>query len=144
MSDIARLKQEPEFFNPPALFVDNANISGMEGYRAICAAAEEDYEGFWARHARDHVSWHKPFTRTLNEEHAPFYRWFEDGELNVSYNCLDRNLANGNAEKTAVVFEADDGHVTRVTYAQLHARVCQFANGLHIFLEDDYTIGLRS
>ncbi|AEI77066.1 acetyl-coenzyme A synthetase AcsA [Cupriavidus necator N-1] len=130
MSDIAPMNREPELFNPSALFVNNANISGMEGYRAICAAAEDDYEGFWARHARDLITWHKPFTRTLNEEHAPFYRWFEDGELNVSYNCLDRNLANGNAEKTAVVFEADDGRVTRVTYAQLHARVCQFANGL--------------
>ncbi|AGW90867.1 acetyl-CoA synthetase [Ralstonia pickettii DTP0602] len=130
MSDIAPLKREPELFNPSALFVNNANISGMDGYRAICAAAEGDYEGFWARQAHDLISWHKPFTRTLNEERAPFYRWFEDGELNVSYNCLDRNLANGNAGKTAIIFEADDGHVTRITYAQLHARVCQFANGL--------------
>ncbi len=130
MSDTAPLQQEVELINPPAQFVDQANIAGMAAYQAHCAAAEADYEGFWARHARDCISWHKPFTRTLNEDHAPFYRWFEDGQLNVSYNCLDRNLQLGNADKTAIVFEADDGLVTRITYAQLHAKVCQLANGL--------------
>src|SRR4029078_192217 len=59
-----------------------------------------------------------------------FHLWCDDGELNVSYNCLDRNLANGNAEKTAIIFEADDGKVTRVSYRELHQRVCRLANGL--------------
>jgi acetyl-CoA synthetase len=71
-----------------------------------------------------------PFTRTLDESGAPFYKWFDDGELNVSYNCLDRNLENGNADKVAIIFEADDGAVTKVTYRELHQRVCRFANGL--------------
>jgi acetyl-CoA synthetase len=66
----------------------------------------------------------------LNESNVPFYKWFEDGLLNVSYNCLDVNLQNGNAEKVALIFEADDGAVTKVTYRELHAKVCQFANGL--------------
>ena len=66
----------------------------------------------------------------MNEDDAPFYKWFEDGKLNVSYNCLDRHLSNGNAEKTALIFEADDGAVTTITYRQLHKKVCQFANGL--------------
>ena len=61
---------------------------------------------------------------------APFYKWFDDGELNVSYNCLDRNLANGNADKVAIIFEADDGAVTKVTYRELYHRVCRLANGL--------------
>jgi acetyl-CoA synthetase len=60
----------------------------------------------------------------------PFYKWFDDGWLNVSYNCLDRNLANGNANRVAIVFEADDGTVTRVTYQELYHRVCRLANGL--------------
>ena len=102
----------------------------MDAYRALCDEAERDYEGFWARLARENLDWHKPFTKTLDESEAPFYKWFEDGELNVSYNCLDRNLENGNADKTAIIFEADDGKVTRVTYRELHGRVCQFANGL--------------
>jgi acetyl-CoA synthetase len=130
MSDIETLKQENRIFNPPAEFVKNAAISGMDQYKAMCAEAERDYEGFWKKLANENIEWKKPFTKTLNEAEAPFYKWFEDGELNVSYNCLDRNLANGNADKTAVIFESDDGKVTRVTYKELHARVCQFANGL--------------
>ncbi|HZW13830.1 MAG TPA: acetate--CoA ligase [Noviherbaspirillum sp.] len=130
MSDVETLKQESRIFNPPADFVKNANISGMETYQAMCAAAERDYEGFWAQLARENLAWQKPFTKTLNESEAPFYRWFEDGQLNVSYNCLDRNLQNGNAGKTAIIFEADGGQVTKVTYKELHDKVCQFANGL--------------
>jgi acetyl-CoA synthetase len=130
MADISTLKQEIRVFDPPAQFVKNAAISGMESYKAMCAAAARDYEGFWAKLARENLDWHKPFTKTLNEADAPFYRWFEDGELNVSYNCLDRNLQNGNAAKTAIIFEADDGTVTRASYQELHDRVCQFANGL--------------
>ncbi|WP_151636712.1 acetate--CoA ligase, partial [Noviherbaspirillum aerium] len=130
MADIETLKQENRIFNPPAEFVGNATISGMEAYKAMCAEAERDYEGFWAKLANENIQWQKPFTKTLNEADAPFYKWFEDGQLNVSYNCLDRNLQNGNAGKTAVVFEADDGKVTRVTYQELHDKVCQFANGL--------------
>jgi acetyl-CoA synthetase len=130
MSDIETFKQENRIFNPPTEFVRNAAISGMDSYKAMCEAAERDYEGFWAQLARDNIVWHKPFSKTLNESQAPFYKWFEDGQLNVSYNCLDRNLQNGNADKTAIVFEADDGQVTRVSYQQLHDKVCQFANGL--------------
>ena len=76
------------------------------------------------------MAWHKPFGKVLDESNAPFYKWFEDGQLNVSYNCLDRNLENGNANKIAIIFEADDGAVTRVTYQDLYHRVCRFANAL--------------
>ncbi|QBY53043.1 acetate--CoA ligase [Cupriavidus oxalaticus] len=107
-----------------------AAIPGMDAYRALCEEAERDYEGFWARHARELLHWNKPFTKVLDESNAPFYKWFEDGQLNASYNCLDRNLENGNADKVAIVFEADDGTVTRVTYRELHAKVCRLANGL--------------
>ncbi|MES3022863.1 MAG: acetate--CoA ligase [Pseudomonadota bacterium] len=122
--------QEHRVFAPPAEFVDKAKISGMDAYNALCAEAATDYEGFWARLAREHLDWHKPFTQTLDETQAPFYKWFADGELNVSYNCLDRNVLNGNAEKTAIIFEADDGQVTRATYRELLERTSKFANGL--------------
>ncbi|CAG9171967.1 Acetyl-coenzyme A synthetase [Cupriavidus laharis] len=130
MSTIESVMQEHRVFNPPESFVRQAAISGMDAYRALCAEAERDYEGFWASRARDLLHWNKPFTKVLDESNAPFYKWFEDGELNASYNCLDRNLQNGNADKTAIVFEADDGTVTRVSYRDLHAKVCRFANGL--------------
>lgn len=130
MAGIESVLQETRVFNPPESFVKQANIAGMDAYRALCAEAEKDYEGFWARLAHEHLLWHKPFSRVLDESNAPFYKWFEDGELNASYNCLERNLENGNADKVAIIFETDDGNVSRVTYRELHARVCRFANGL--------------
>jgi acetyl-CoA synthetase len=122
--------QESRIFQPPPDFVANAAISGMPAYEKLCTEAEADYEGFWARLAREELDWHKPFTKVLDESQAPFYKWFEDGELNASYNCLDRHIKAGNGGKTAVVFEADDGTVTRASYQELHERVCKFANGL--------------
>ncbi len=130
MADIETFKQESRVFAPPAEFVKQAAVSGMAAYNALCAEAEQDYEGFWAKLARAHLQWKKPFTKTLNESDAPFYKWFEDGQINVSYNCLDVHLDNGNADKTAIIFESDDAKVTRVTYRELHQRVCHFANGL--------------
>jgi acetyl-CoA synthetase len=102
----------------------------MDAYNKLCAEAEKDYVGFWARLAKEHVYWKQPFTKTLDESKAPFYKWFEDGTTNASYNCLDRNLQIGNANKTAIVFESDDGKVTPITYQELHDRVCQLANAL--------------
>ena len=129
MAAIESILTETRVFPPDEAFVKQANVSGMAAYQALCKQAETDYEGFWADQARQTITWHKPFTRTLDESKAPFYKWFEDGELNVSYNCLDRHLAT-RGDKTALIFEADDGAVTKITYKQLHARVCQFANGL--------------
>jgi acetyl-CoA synthetase len=108
----------------------HASIDGTVAYRALVAEASHDHEAFWARLAREHLEWRRPFTKVLNETNAPFYHWFEDGELNASYNCLDRNLINGLAEKTAIVFESDSGSVTYVTYQALYHRVCRLANAL--------------
>ena len=129
MSNIESVLNETRVFSPAADFVKQANVSGMESYQALCAAAEQDYPGYWAGLAREHIVWQKPFTKSLDESNAPFYKWFEDGELNVSYNCLDKHL-DTQPDKTALIFEADDGKVSRVSYRELHGRVCQFANGL--------------
>jgi acetyl-CoA synthetase len=130
MSEIESLMHEHRVFPPSTEIVKNAAISGMDAYLALCREAEQDYEGFWRRLATEHLNWQKPFSRVLDESQAPFYKWFDDGELNVSHNCLDRHLDNGNADKTAIIFEADDGTVSQYTYRQLHAKVCQLANGL--------------
>ena len=121
---------ENRVFNPPAAFSANAAIPGMAAYQSLCDEATRDYEGFWARLARETLSWHKPFTKTLDESAHPHYQWFYDGELNASYNCLDVNLTNGNADKVAIIFEADDGGNKTITYRELHKRVCKFANAL--------------
>jgi acetyl-CoA synthetase len=127
---IESVLQENRIFHPPESLVRRATIAGMEQYRSLCAQADADHAGFWARLAREQVIWHKPFTRSLDDSQAPFYKWFEDGELNVSYNCLDRHLGTPVEDKTALIFEADDGSVSRVSYRELYHRVCRFANGL--------------
>ena len=126
---IESVSHENRIFNPPETFKKNAAVSGMDAYHALCAEAEKDYEGFWAKLARELLVWEKPFTKTLNQDNAPFYKWFEDGELNVSANCLDKHLATI-PNKVAIIFEADNGDVKTVTYQDLYHQVCQFANGL--------------
>ena len=129
-SAIESLLVENRVFPPADAVVKGARISGMAAYHALCAEAEHDFEGFWARLARENLIWSKPFTRTLDESAAPFYKWFDDGELNASANCLDRHMGTPAEHKTAVIFEADDGTVTRTSYRELLTRVSQFANAL--------------
>lgn len=136
MSNIESVLQENQVFEPSKDFVKRATVSGLSAYETLCAEAEADYEGFWSQLAQEHLLWNKPFTKVLDDTNAPFFKWFHDGELNVSYNCLDRHL-NTIPNKTALIFEADDGSITNVTYKQLYHRVCQMANGLK-------SLGVRS
>jgi acetyl-CoA synthetase len=128
-STIESVLQENRVFPPDPKFVQQANIAGMPAYLKMCEEADRDFLGFWERLAREELLWHKPFTKVLNDSRAPFFKWFEDGQLNASYNCLDRHLKT-QPDKTAIVFEADDGKLTRISYSALHRRVCMMANGL--------------
>ncbi len=128
---IESVLQEHRVFPPNAKLVAQANISGMDAYRAMCAEAEKDYTGFWAKLAREHLIWKKPFTEVLDDSKPPFFRWFADGTLNASYNCLDRHLKT-QPDKIAVIFEADDGKITKATYQDLYTRTCKMANGLKL------------
>jgi len=102
----------------------------MDQYQAMCDAFATNFDGTWARLAKENLYWKKPFKTVLDGSKAPFYEWFADGTTNASYNCLDRQIQAGLGKKTAIIFEADDGQVTHVTYQGLYERVCQFANGL--------------
>ena len=130
MSAIESTLVENRVFEPSAETVKAARIQGMEGYNALCAEAEADFEGFWGKRAKETLAWHKPFTKVLDESNKPSYKWFDDGEINASYNCLDRHMGTPVENKTAIIFEADDGAVTKVTYKELLAKVSQFANAL--------------
>ncbi len=130
MSAIESVLVENRVFPPSEAIVKAARVSGMESYDALCAEAAQDFEGFWARQARENLVWTKPFTRTLDESNAPFYKWFDDGELNASANCLDKHMGTPVENKTAIIFEADDGTTLKVSYKELLARVSQFANAL--------------
>ena len=126
---IESVMHENRVFNPPKTLSENAYVKNLEEYQQLCDAAEADYEGYWGNLAKNLIEWKKPFTKILNEDDAPFYKWFDDGELNVSYNCIDRHLPN-KKDKVAIIFESDDGKTTEVTYQELYEKVCQFANGL--------------
>jgi acetyl-CoA synthetase len=117
-----------QVYYPSDEIVKNAAVSGMDAYKALCAEAEADYEGFWAKRAREFITWKQPFNQVLDQSNAPFYKWFADGKLNASYNCLDRNVENGLGDKVAIIFEADSGEVTKVTYKELLVKVCKMAN----------------
>ncbi len=124
------MNKTTSFFIPPDSLKAQAHVPSLAAYEALCAEAQTDYEGYWMRHARRLLSWHKPFTQGLNADNPPFFKWFEDGTLNASYNCLDRHVHSGQGDKVALIFEADEGHVTRITYSELLARTCQLAQAL--------------
>ncbi len=121
---------ELKVYPPPQRAVQGAHVSGMAAYQKLVAEAQADPDAYWSRLAREFVSWKKPFTKALDASNAPFYKWFDDGTLNVSYNCLDRHVEAGKGAKTAIIFEADDGQVTLVSYADLLERTCRLANSL--------------
>jgi acetyl-CoA synthetase len=120
---IETLFEEHRRFPPPPEFAAHANAQP-----GIYEEAERDFEAFWAGWARK-LEWMKPFTRTL-EWKEPFARWFYDGELNVSVNCLDRHVRAGKGDKIAYYFEGEPGDRRTITYRQLLDEVCKFANGL--------------
>ena len=119
---------EERTFTPAPAFSARAHLKPADA-EALRRRAREDHVGFWTDLAAQELTWHTPFTVGLDATRAPNYRWFSDGRLNASYNCLDVHL-NTRAEKTAVIFEGEPGDVRRLTYRELHAQVCRFANAL--------------
>ena len=119
---------EERTFPPAPAFSARAHLKPADA-EALRKRAREDHVGFWTDLAAQELTWHTPFTVGLDATRAPNYRWFSDGRLNASYNCLDVHL-NTRAEKTAVIFEGEPGDVRRLSYRELHAQVCRFANAL--------------
>jgi acetyl-CoA synthetase len=119
---------EERRFPPSDPFTSSARLKPAD-VAALREEAARNYKGFWARQAQSELRWHKPFSVTLDESDAPNYRWFTDGELNVSWNCLDVHLEE-RGHKTAVTFVGEPGDVRHVSYRELHADVCRFANAL--------------
>ena len=116
---------EERSFPPPPEFVAEAQVVD----RALYDEADADYEAFWARQAREHLSWHTDFHTTLEWE-LPFAKWFVGGALNVTYNCIDRHVDAGRGDKVAFHWEGEPGDTRTVTYADLLDEVSRFANVL--------------
>jgi acetyl-CoA synthetase len=121
---------ELPIYHPSKAFSEKAAIPNMKAYEDLCAHAQRDYQGFWAEQAKRLIVWKKPFTQVLDESQRPFFKWFDDGVLNVSYNCLDKNIERGLGDKTALIFEADGGEVSTITYRELLGKTCQYAHVL--------------
>jgi acetyl-CoA synthetase len=119
---------EERSFPPPKDFSARARVQPADLAR-LHEQARKDHAGFWAELAARELTWHKPFTIKLDDSEAPNYRWFSDGQLNASYNCLDVHLTE-RGDKTAIIFEGEPGDVRRISYRELHADVCRFANAL--------------
>ncbi|TLZ41976.1 MAG: acetate--CoA ligase [Gammaproteobacteria bacterium] len=119
---------ETRTFTPPPGFAARARVKPAD-LETLRKRARDDHVGFWADLASQELTWHTPFTVALDDTQAPNYRWFGDGRLNASYNCLDVHL-NERGHKTAVIFEGEPGDVRRLSYRELHAEVCRFANAL--------------
>ncbi len=130
MSDnnITSILQEDRSFQPAPEFTRKARLKPAD-LADLSARAKADHVGFWGDLAREHLVWQKPFTVTLDDSQAPNFRWFTDGSLNASVNCLDVHLAE-RGHKTAVIFEGEPGDVRRLSYRELHAEVCRFSNTL--------------
>ena len=126
--DIQSVLQEDRLFPPSKTFAQRATLKAAE-LKRMHERAADDYIGFWADLAVAEIDWQRPFSVPLDDSRAPNYRWFTDGQLNVSHNCLDVHLA-ARGDKVAVIFEGEPGDVRKLTYAQLHRDVCQFANAL--------------
>jgi acetyl-CoA synthetase len=126
--NIVSVLLEERSFAPPPEFTQQARLKPAD-VEKLREHAAKDHVGFWAELARKELHWQTPFTVTLDDSQAPNYRWFTDGRLNVSYNCLDVHLKE-RGDKTALIFEGEPGDVRRVSYRELHTEVCRFANAL--------------
>jgi len=120
--------QERRVFVPDPQFVAQAQLKA-DALRRMQRDAATDIQAFWAAQARTELTWHRPFTKVLDESRAPNFEWFADGQLNVSYNCLDVHLRE-RGHKTALVFEGEPGDSRRLSYQELHAEVCRAGNAL--------------
>jgi len=135
---LENLSQENRKFPPSAEFTAQAN-----GQASLYDEAGKDHEAFWAEQARSYLTWSKDFDQTLDWSDAPFAKWFVGGELNASYNCVDRHVEAGKGDKVAIHFVGEPGDTRDITYADLYRDVQKAANALQDW-ESTRATGSRS
>lgn len=126
---IESILQEKRLFHPPAEFSQKAHIKSLEEYDRLYNKASSDPQQFWAELAQQELHWFQNWDKVLDWQ-PPFAKWFVNGKINISYNCLDRHLTTWRKNKAALIWEGEPGDSRTLTYAQLHREVCQFANVL--------------
>ncbi|HVM50834.1 MAG TPA: acetate--CoA ligase, partial [Candidatus Acidoferrum sp.] len=134
-TSIESILQEKRVFPPAKAFAKNAHVQSLAQYRKLYRESIDHPETFWGKRAKEELVWFKPWKQVLKWE-EPFAKWFLGGQLNVSYNCLDRHLGTATANKAALIWEGEPaapgkpGEERTLTYKQLHHEVCCFANVL--------------
>lgn len=127
---IDHVLEEKRHFEPDTSFVEQAQLASIAEYRNLYQRSIDAPESFWADMASE-LHWFKRWDRVLNDDNPPFYKWFEGGTTNISYNCLDRHLATWRKNKAAIIWEGEPyGERKIYTYRELHRQVSKFANGL--------------
>src|SRR5215213_3344254 len=122
---IQSVSREGRLFPPPAGFAARARLNDAAAYQKMYRRSIDDPDGFWAEMARTELAWTRPFSK-VREGELPWVKWFSDGELNLSANCLDRHL-DSRGDKPAIVWEGEPGEQKVLSFRQLHAEVCRFA-----------------
>ena len=129
-STIESILQEKRTFTPPAEFTSKAQVKSWQEYQELYKQAQENPIKFWGELAEKELDWFEKWDQVLDWSNAPFAKWFVNGKINISYNCLDRHLKTWRRNKAAIIWEGEPGDSRTLTYAQLHREVCQFANAM--------------
>ncbi len=129
-NSINNILEEKRIFPPSKEFSKNALIKDFKELIELKEAAKKDSIKFWDDYAKSEIDWFEPYQTVLDDKNAPFYKWFPEGKLNISYNCLDRHIKNGLSDKTALIWHGEPGDNKKFTYKELLKEVCKSANGL--------------
>ena len=129
-NSINNILEENRIFPPSEEFSKNALIKDFNELIKLKEAAKKDSIKFWDDYAKSEIDWFEPYQTVLDDKNAPFYKWFPEGKLNISYNCLDRHIKNGLSDKTALIWQGEPGDNKKFTYKELLKEVCKSANGL--------------
>ena len=129
-NSINNILEENRIFPPSKEFSKNALINDFKELIELKEAAKKDSIKFWDHYAKSEIDWFEPYQTVLDDKNAPFFKWFPEGKLNISYNCLDRHIKNGLSDKTALIWQGEPGDDKKFTYSELLKEVCKSANGL--------------
>ncbi len=129
-NSINNILEEKRIFPPSKKFAEKSNISTKEELLSLKKQASDNPIQFWESFAKSELDWLEPFQTVLDNENVPFFKWFKEGKLNITYNCLDRHIKRGLGGKTALIWEGEPGDSKKYTYEELLKEVCKTANAL--------------
>ena len=129
-NSINNILEEKRIFPPSKKFAENSNICSEQELLSLKKQASDNPNQFWESFAKSELDWFEPFQTVLDNENAPFFKWFKEGKLNITYNCLDRHIKKGLGEKIALIWEGEPGDSKKYSYKALLKEVCKAANAL--------------